>query len=183
MDRKIDIAANRSAAKWTRRELAARICWEIFGSRAFAWSPRLGWGWGWRRSVLRLFGAKVGRDARIDPTVSIAIPWHLELGDFVGIGARAALYSLGRITIGESATISQNAHLCAGSHDFRGPAMELLKLPITIGAGAWICADAFVGPGVEIGDFAVVAARAVAVRNVAEGTVVAGNPAVPVGVR
>ena len=181
MDYKIDIAANRKASKWTRRELFGRICWELVGSRLFAWSPRPAWGW--RRSVLRLFGATVGQAVRIDPTVRITIPWHLSLGDDIGIGERVALYSLGQISIANGATISQNAHLCAGSHDFRGPDMRLTKPPIVIGEGAWICADAYIGPGVTIGEFGVVAARAVVVRDVAAGSVVAGNPAVQVGIR
>ena len=181
MDYKIDIAANRHASKWTRRELIGRILWEIAGRRLFGWSPRPAWGW--RRWLLRRFGARIGQAVRIDPSARIVIPWNLALGDNVGIGERAIMYALGPITVGNNATISQNAHLCAGSHEFRGPAMQLTKPPIAIGAGAWICADAFIGPGVVIGDFAIVAARAVVVRDVAAGIVVAGNPAVQVGVR
>ena len=181
MSEQIDIAANRSAQKWTKRELLGRTVWELLGARLFAWSPRLAWGW--RNAILRLFGAQLGTDVRLDPSVRIAIPWHLVIGNQVGIGARAELYSLGRITIGNCATISQNAHLCAGSHDFRAADMRLTRPPIAIGAGAWICADAFVGPGVTIGDFALVGARAVAVRDVAPGVIVAGNPAVQIGQR
>lgn len=181
MERQIDITANRRARKWTTRELVGRVLWETLGKCLFAWSPRPAWAW--RRGVLRLFGAKVGRDVRIDPTARVSIPWNLSLGDCAGIGERAILYSLGRITVGKNATISQNAHLCAGSHDFRDPAMRLTKPPITVGDGAWICADAFLGPGITIGEFSVVGARAVVMRDVAPGIVVAGNPAVQVGVR
>ena len=181
MSEQIDIAANRSAQKWTKRELLGRAVWELLGKRLFTWSPRLAWGW--RNAILRLFGAHVGADVRLDPSVQIAIPWNLTIGSHVGIGARVQIYSLGRITIGNAATISQNAHLCAGSHDFRAADMRLTKPPITIGEGAWVCADAFVGPGVTIGAFAVVAARAVAVRDVAPGKIVAGNPAVRIGQR
>jgi putative colanic acid biosynthesis acetyltransferase WcaF len=181
MSKPVDISANRSAQKWTKRELIGRLLWEMLGTRLFAWSPRPAWGW--RRAILRLFGANIGADVRIDPSALIAIPWNLAIGNQVGIGARAQLYSLGAITIGDSATISQNAHLCAGSHDFRSPDMRLTKPPIMIGEGAWICADAFVGPGVSIGDLAVVGARAVVIRNVGPGLVVAGNPAAQVGKR
>jgi len=176
-----DIAANRRATKWTARQLLARALWEVLGQRLFAWSPRPAWAW--RRAVLRLFGARVGRDVRIDPSALVAIPWNLAIADEAGIGARARLYSLGTIAIGRAATVSQDAHLCAGSHDFRSPDMRLTKPPIAVGAGAWICADAFVGPGVTVGDGAVVGARAVVVRDVPPGLVVAGNPAVEVGRR
>jgi len=59
--------------------------------------------------------------------------------------------------------------------------MDLIKAPIRIGDGAWVCADVFIGPGVKVGRGAVVGARAVVVKDVADGVVVAGNPAIPVG--
>lgn len=179
--REIDIATNRAARKWTRAELIGRAVWEILAAPMFALTPRPLWLW--RRLLLRAFGAQIGAQAHICPTVRIQIPWNLCMGDYSAIGDRALIYNLGRIKIGANATISQNAHLCAGSHDFRSPAMALLKLPITIGDGAWICADAFIGPDVAIGDGAVVAARAVVVRDVEANVVVAGNPAVMVNRR
>ena len=133
--------------------------------------------------MLRLFGAQVASGVRLHPSVRIAIPWNLHIGAHAGVGDRAILYNLGRISIGASVTISQGAHLCAGSHDHRDPAMPLTKPPIRIGDGAWICADAFIGPGVSIGEFAIVAARGVAVRDVPPRTIVAGNPARAIGVR
>jgi putative colanic acid biosynthesis acetyltransferase WcaF len=87
------------------------------------------------------------------------------------------------VTIGEKVTISQRAHLCAGTHDHTDPAMPLRKPPIEVGDQAWVCADAFVGPGVAVGEGAVVGARAVAVGDVEAWTIVAGNPARVVGKR
>ena len=55
--------------------------------------------------------------------------------------------------------------------------MRLLKPPSHTADDAWICADAFVGPEVTIGEGAVVGARAVAVKDVPAWTVVVGNPA------
>jgi putative colanic acid biosynthesis acetyltransferase WcaF len=86
------------------------------------------------------------------------------------------LYALGAIKIGAKVTVSQGAHLCAGSHDYEDPKFLLLKLPITIQDSAWVCADAFVGPNVTIGEGAVIAARAVVVKDVASWEVVGGNP-------
>jgi putative colanic acid biosynthesis acetyltransferase WcaF len=170
----LDIDANRSAAKWTYAELAGRILWRLI-SPLFAWSPRPFWGW--RRFLVRAFGGTVGRKVQIHPSARISIPWNLSLGDHTAIGDRAVIYALGPIAIGQRVTISQHAHLCAGTHDHRRPDMALLKLPITIGDDAWICADAFVGPGVSIGQRAIVAARGVAVKNVPADTIVGGNPA------
>ena len=46
-----------------------------------------------------------------------------------------------------------------------------------IGPEAWICAEAFVGPGVTIGEGAIVGARAVAMKDVKSWMIVIGNPA------
>lgn len=176
----LDIKGNRAAQKWTPKELAGRLLWDLCHS-LFAWSPRTLWSW--RVTLLRMFGAQIGRDVQIHPSVRITIPWNLTIGDHVGIGDCAILYALGPITIHNDATISQYAHLCAGTHDFRQAKMPVMKPSIDIGAGAWICADAFIGPGVSVGEMAVVGARAVAVRDVHSYAIVAGNPARVVGQR
>jgi putative colanic acid biosynthesis acetyltransferase WcaF len=177
----VDIAANRASRSWSRKALAARALWELLCTPLFACSPRPLWGW--RRAVLRLFGARVGRAVRLHPSVRIAVPWNVDIGEYAAIGDSAILYSLGRIRIGSSATVSQNAHLCAGTHDHRRPDLPLIKAPIDIGSGAWVCADAFVGPGVTVGEMAVVGARAVVIRDVPSRAIVAGNPARIVGER
>ena len=175
----MDIEANRSAKKWSRKELIARILWTAC-LPLFRFSPQPCWGW--RRFLLRLFRAKVGREVQIHPSARIFMPWNLEIGDWSAVGFDALLYNLGPLKIGRRVTISQRAHLCGGSHDFRDPAMPLLKLPVTIGDEAWVGADAFVGPEVRVGMRAVVGARAVAVKDVDAGIVVGGNPAEKLGV-
>lgn len=176
----MDIDQNRAVRKWTRKELAGRVLWAACGP-LFGWSPRLLWGW--RRFLLRLFGASVGKNVHIHPSVRIFIPWNLEIGDWSSVGFDALLYNLGLLKIGEKVTVSQRAHLCGGSHDFRDPAMPLTKAPITIGNEAWICADAFVGPGVMVGARAIVAARAMTVKDVEADAIVGGNPAKKIGDR
>ncbi len=176
----IDIEANRAALKWSLREKIGRVLWALCRP-LFRWSPRPMRGW--RRFLLRLFGAKVGRQVHVDPSARIFIPWNLTIGDDSSVGFDALLYNLGPLTIGERVTISQRAHLCGGSHDFRGATMELIKAPITIADEVWICADAFIGPGVKVGAGSVVAARGVVVRDVAKGIIVGGNPAKEIGKR
>lgn len=107
----------------------------------------------------------------------ISIPWNLEVEDYAAIGDHAFIYNLGHISIGARATISHRAHLCAGTHDYTKADFPLLRPPIRIREQAWVCADAFVGPGVTVGAGAIVAARAVAIKDVAPWTIVAGNPA------
>lgn len=171
---KLDIAAARAARPYTRAEYAGRVLWAL-ATPLFRFSPRPLHGW--RRTLLRLFGASVGRDVSIHPSARIVIPWNLSIGDQSSLGDRALVYNLGRVTIGARSTVSHLAHLCAGSHDYLDPALPLLRLPIEIGSDVWVCAQAFVGPGLTLGDGCVVGAGAVVTRSVEAWTVVAGNPA------
>ncbi len=135
---------------------------------------------GVRSGMLRMFGARVGRGAQIKATAWVEMPWQLTLGERCLIGSRVNIYSLGTISIGDDTVISQGAHLCAGTHDYTDPSFPLQRCPIRIGKQVWIAADAFVGPGVTIGDGAVVGARAVVTKDVEPWTIVGGNPARPI---
>lgn len=176
----VNVAANRTARKWTRRENFGRILWTLV-QPLFSLSPRPLWGW--RRMLLRLFGATIGQGVHVFPTVRITIPWNLKLSDNCAVGDRAILYALGPITVGARATISQGAHLCAGSHDWRKSDMPLTKPEITVGEDCWIAADAFVGPDVTIGPATILGARAVAMRNLPADVIAVGNPAQIVSTR
>jgi putative colanic acid biosynthesis acetyltransferase WcaF len=171
---------NRQAQKWNNREQIGRILWSL-SYPFFRLSPRPFWGF--RRGLLRLFGAHIGRGAHIYPSVKITMPWNLHIGEYVAIGDCAILYALGPLTIGNRTTISQYAHMCGGSHDWRNVAMPLLKMPISIGPDVWVCAGAFVGPGVVVGEKSIVAARAVVMKHVAAHIIVGGNPAQQIGTR
>ena len=175
--KELDIASCRSRRPYSRREYVGRLLWSIV-SPLFRWSPRPLFGW--RRFLLRLFGAQVGDQAHVYPSARVYLPWMLTLGEQASIGEWALIYNLGPVKIGDQATISHRAHLCAGTHDYRDPALPLLRLPIEIGARAWVCADAFVGPGRCVGEGAVVGAGAVVVSDVPDWTIVGGNPAQPI---
>jgi putative colanic acid biosynthesis acetyltransferase WcaF len=170
----LNIADNRSAEKYAWSVQLRRVLW-AFGKIVFWMIPRPIYAP--RRVLLRWFGAKIGRNVNIANTASIYFPWNLEVGDWSAIGEHAYIYNLGKICIGSQATISQRAHLCAGTHDYRDSTMPLLTPPISIGNQAWVCADAFVGPGVAVGEGAVVGARSVVMKDIEAWTVVAGNPA------
>lgn len=172
---KPDVKANRSAVKWSKRALLGRLIWETVRTPLFAWSPRQ-W-WSWRSRLLRLFGAKIGKNVQLHPTVDIIIPWNLEISDDVSVGDHAILYALGKITLTHKAMISQRAHLCAGTHDYNDPAFPLIKSQIRIGEGTWICADVFIGPDINVGAGSIVGARSVVVKDVPDFVVAAGHPA------
>jgi putative colanic acid biosynthesis acetyltransferase WcaF len=166
---------DRHRSPWSTKQKIGRLLWMMVQATLFRGSPHNLFAW--RAMLLRLFGAKLGSHVQIRPSVRIIIPWHLEIDDHSAIGDFAILYSLGRIKIGKYVTISQYAHLCAGSHETRTRAMTLITAPITLGDDVWIATDAFVGPGVTVGDRAIVGARASVFSDVPNDVIVGGNPA------
>ena len=131
---------------------------------------------GWRRFLLRLFGARIGINAHPYPSAKIWAPWNLEMGDHSCLSENVDCYSVDAIRLGPHATVSQYSFLCTASHDYTDPTMPLITAPIIVEAGAWVASDVFVGPGVTIGEGAVVGARSTVFHNVQPWMVVAGNP-------
>jgi putative colanic acid biosynthesis acetyltransferase WcaF len=152
-----------------------RVLWAIVWGTLFRWSPRVMFSW--RRLLLRLFGANIGRNARISPSVRIWAPWNLTVGDEAAIAHDVDCYCVAPLNIGRHSTISQYAFLCTASHDISDPHMRLVSAPVTICDQAWVCAGAFIGPGVVIGEGAVTGAMSVVTKDVEPWTVVVGNPA------
>ena len=152
--------------------------WWAVQATIFAWSPQVLYRW--RAFLLRLFGAKIGKNVVIRPSVKITYPWKLTLGDYAWVGDEVNLYTLGEITIGAHSVISQKSYLCTGSHDHASQHFTINATPIVIGEKCWLATDVFVAPGVTIGDGAVVAAGAVVTRDVPAATVVGGVPARPI---
>ncbi len=154
---------------------AARFAWTIVQATLFRWSlPRMS---GWRRMLLRLFGAKLHPTSKVGRTAIVQHPWLLEIGEQSDIADRVRVYNLGPIRMGRHSVVSQDAYLCAGTHDYTKPTLPLIRPPITIGDGVWVCSAAFVGPGVTIGHNSIVGAAAVVMRDVPDGVIVSGNPA------
>lgn len=176
----LDPQANRAARKYSWVEQCRRVLWTC-GSLAIRLSPRPFFAW--RRVVLRVFGAKIGRAVHVYSSTRIYMPWNVEIGDWAALGEDAFIYSLGKVYIGAGASVAYRAHICAGTHDFSDPALPLLKSPVVIENNAWIGTDAFIGPGTTVCTGAIVAARAVVVKDVPALHIVAGNPARQIGMR
>lgn len=150
--------------------------WRYLSFYLVRFLPEHGFGW-WRLFLVRVFGGQVGAGCRISPTSRIWLPKNLTLGNQVCLADDTDIYSVGSINIGSFVTISQRSFLCTATHDIDSIRRPLRVSQITIHDHAWVCADAFVGPGVTIGAGAVVGARAVVTKDVPAWTVVAGNPA------
>jgi len=135
--------------------------------------------YGWRRFWLRLFGAKIGKNVIIRPSVRITYPWKVSIGDHSWIGDRVELYSLGPIDIGTNVVVSQDTYICAGTHDHTKVGFPLVARPVVVEDEAWIASGCFVAPGVSIGRGAIVGARSVVLNDMPTGMLCGGHPAKP----
>lgn len=148
------------------------ICWTIL-ARPFPKSTFMFW----KRFLLRLFGAKIARTANIYASAKVFMPWNLDMKEHACLASGVDCYNAAPIIIGVDATVSQRAYLCTASHNISSSRHEQIEKPIIIADRAWIAAEAFVGPGVTIGEGAVVGARAAVFKDVEPWSVVGGNPA------
>ena len=154
---------------------ASRVLWNLVWVFLYRPSPKVFHFW--RRFLLRVFGAKVGRGAHPYPSSKVWAPWNLEMGENSCLASGVDCYSVAKVVIGDNATVSQYSYLCTASHDYTDAAMPLVVAPISIGERAWVTADVFVGPGVVIGEGAVVAARSSVFSDIEPWSVAKGNPA------
>ena len=125
-----------------------------------------------------IFGAKMGVQTDVRGSAKVWYPGNLKMYQGALIAERVRCYNQATITLNHESLISQDAHLCAGSHDIDDSNFQLIAKPIEIGAHAWIATDAFVGPGVKVGNRAVLGARAVTFKDMVESGVYVGNPAI-----
>ncbi|MGB3570413.1 MAG: WcaF family extracellular polysaccharide biosynthesis acetyltransferase [Phormidesmis sp.] len=155
----------------------AMLIWWLVQAICFPLSPHFAHGF--RRSLLRLFGAQIGAGVRIRPTARFTYPWNVEIGDYSWVGDDAVFYSLAPIKVGQHCVISQKSYLCTDSHDIADPRFGLITGEIIVENGAWIAADCFVAPSVRIGANAVIAARSGVMRSMPSGQVCSGTPCKP----
>ena len=149
--------------------------WWVVQSLFFKNSPQFTYGW--RRFLLRLFGAKIGKKVIIRPTVRITYPWKVVIGDHSWIGDDVVLYSLGEIEIGKNVVISQKSYICTGSHDYLQKDFPIFAKKITIEDQCWLATDVFVAPGITIKNKTVVGSRSSVYKNLPANKICIGNPA------
>lgn len=133
--------------------------------------------YGWRNFLLRLFGAKIGKNVRIRASAKFTYPWKVSINDYSWVGDDVQFYSLDSINVGKHCVISQESYLCTGSHDIHDHAFGLVTKPIIIKDGAWIASDVFIYPGVVIHEMAVAAARSTVIKDIPFNEIHAGYPA------
>ena len=149
--------------------------WWFVQATLFRFSPQFMYGW--RRFLLRSFGAKIGKNVILRPTVKITYPWKVKIGNYSWIGDEVTLYSLGEIEIGNNTVISQKSYLCTGSHDYTKNDFPIHAKKITIEDECWIATDVYIAPEVNIGKGAVVGSRSSVFKDLEGGKVYMGSPA------
>lgn len=158
------------------RNKVKRLIWQISWFWICRWTPKPLHKW--RCSVLRFFGAKIGKSNFIYPDCKIWSPWLLETEDVVTIGSRAEIYNPGAVYLGHHTIISQDAYLCSATHDYNSKEFTYTKKKIITEAYVWICARAIVLPGVVCKEGSVLGAGSITSKNLPSWSIYAGNPAV-----
>lgn len=149
--------------------------WWLVQAVFFKTSPQIAYGW--RRFLLRLFGADIGEKVILRPSVTVTYPWKVKIGDYSWIGDNVGLYSLGEIVIGKNVVVSQKSYVCTGSHDYLKVDFPIFAKKITIHDECWLGTDVFVAPGITINKGTVVGARSSVYKNLPANKVCFGNPA------
>ncbi len=149
--------------------------WWFVQATLFRLSPQFMYRW--RRFLLKIFGANIGRNVIIRPTARITYPWKVQIGDYSWIGDNVNLYSLGEIEIGKNVVISQKSYLCTGSHTYSKIDFPIYAKKITIEDECWIATDVYIAPDITIGKGAVVGARSSVFKDLEGGKIYIGSPA------
>ena len=159
-----------------RRHQVIRLVWGIVWPLGTWFLPR-SMGMGWKRMLLRAFGAKIHPTANIYSSARIYYPANLTMEEYSCLASEVDCYNVAPIVVGANTTVSQGAYLCTASHDITDPMNPLITAPIILKDQAWVGAKAYIGMGVTIGQGAVVGATASVYKDVEPWTIVGGNPA------
>lgn len=174
MSNQIDLSKYHNAL--SRKHQIIRLLWGTAWGLLARPLPR-SLGLGWKRTLLRLFGAKIHSTAVVYSSAKIYFPRNLIMDAYSCLASDVDCYNVDLIHIGANTIVSQGAFLCTASHDITNSLNPLITAPIVIEDQAWVAADAFIGMGVTVGQGAVVGARAAVFKSVEPWTVVGGNPA------
>jgi len=129
--------------------------------------------------LLRLFGAKIGKEVRIKPGIHIKYPWKLEIGDYSWL-ADSYIENLDWIRIGRNCCISQQAVLITGNHNYKKSGFDLITKPIILEDGVWVGASSKIGPGVTLHSHCILVLGSVATKDLEAYSIYQGNPAVKI---
>ncbi|PWJ55983.1 putative colanic acid biosynthesis acetyltransferase WcaF [Dyadobacter jejuensis] len=152
--------------------------WWIIQSTLFAWSPQFLYPW--RRFLLRLFGAHIGKGVLIRSSAKFTYPWNISIGDYCWIGEDNVFYSLGKIQLGNHVALAHKVYLNTGGHEYDKVTFDIFAKPVIIEDECWLTNDVYIAPGVVIGKGTIVAARSSVLHSLPSGKICVGTPAKPI---
>lgn len=132
---------------------------------------------------------KAGRNLSIYQGVVIINPQNVECGESTHIGLFDYVQAGGGVTLGNNVLLGPFAKIWTQNHNYADPDAPVYTQgytfkPVIIGHDVWVGANAFIMPGVVLGDRCVVSANSVVGRKeYPEGTILAGYPARKIGTR
>ena len=101
------------------------ILWNLVSLLFFKLSPQFFYNW--RNFLLRIFGAKIGKNVRIRPSVEVVYPWNLIVCDNSWVGDNVVIYNHDLIEVGSNSVISQKSYLCTASHHYNSDTFSIYK--------------------------------------------------------
>src|ERR1700761_5122141 len=159
----VDLHLFKSNRTIAGRSRGIQLLWFVVSSLALrSWLP----GSGWRVSLLRIFGARVGKHVRIKPGVRVKYPWKLQVGDNSWIGEDCWIDNLAEVVVGRNVCLSQACYLCTGNHDWNDPGFAMFARSIILEDGSWLASRCTIGPGVVIGRNAIAAINSVILKSI-----------------
>ena len=177
----VDLRSFKSNPTIAGRSLGVQLLWTLVGSLLLrnSWLP----GSRWRVLLLRIYGAKVGKNVVIKNGVRVKYPWKLQVGDSSWIGEDCWIDNMAEVTLGNNVCLSQACYLCTGNHDWRDPAFAMFAKGIILEDGSWVASRCTLGPGITIGRNAIAAIGSVIWKSIPPSEIHGGNPAFFQGVR
>lgn len=149
--------------------------WWLVEALLFHPSPQFMFGW--RRFLLRAFGAKIGNNVKIRSSVKTTYPWKLTVGDNSWIGDECTIYNLDHVTIGSNVAVAHKVYFNTGGHDYKTESFKIFAKPITVEDECWITNDVYIAPDITIGKGTVVGARSTVLHSLPSGQICVGSPA------
>ena len=135
------------------------------------------WPYAFKRFILRVFGATIGKGVVIKTRVRVKNPWRLTIGDHCWIGEDVWIDNLEDIYIGSNVCISQGAMLLTGNHDYTQSSFPYRLGKIRIEDGVWVGARSTVCPGVTCRAHSILTVNSVATKDLETCKIYSGNPA------
>ena len=127
--------------------------------------------YGLKNTLLRLAGAKIGKNVRIYSSAHIVGNGSLEIGDDVHIGADVLIYPVfpASIHIGSHIDIAPRVTIITGTHRIDPSGEHIagngIAETVTISDGCWLGTASTILPGIVLPEKTIVAAGALIARN------------------